>query len=210
MADGTRTHDNWNHNPGLYRLSYSHHCMRHVQPTHHTSEHCRESARTHTGLPGGARTPDPRLRRPMLYPAELRAERSQQQARQPVYSTSSQPSALRTDRPLCSVMVVHHEPTMFVEMVGATRFERATSCSQSKHSTGLSYAPTDLRVYSIGHQHQAAIVSARRLANRSAETSSRASTMTRSSGSVPEARIRIRPASPNSCSTRDCSACNAA
>ncbi|VXC45209.1 conserved hypothetical protein [Enterobacterales bacterium 8AC] len=25
MANGTRTHDNWNHNPGLYQLSYSHH-----------------------------------------------------------------------------------------------------------------------------------------------------------------------------------------
>ena len=25
VADGTRTHDNWNHNPGLYQLSYSHH-----------------------------------------------------------------------------------------------------------------------------------------------------------------------------------------
>ena len=24
MADGARTHDNWNHNPGLYQLSYSH------------------------------------------------------------------------------------------------------------------------------------------------------------------------------------------
>lgn len=24
MANGTRTHDNWNHNPGLYQLSYSH------------------------------------------------------------------------------------------------------------------------------------------------------------------------------------------
>ena len=24
MADGTRTHDNGNHNPGLYQLSYSH------------------------------------------------------------------------------------------------------------------------------------------------------------------------------------------
>ena len=23
MADGARTHDNWNHNPGLYQLSYS-------------------------------------------------------------------------------------------------------------------------------------------------------------------------------------------
>ncbi len=25
VANGTRTHDNWNHNPGLYQLSYSHH-----------------------------------------------------------------------------------------------------------------------------------------------------------------------------------------
>ena len=24
MADGARTHDHWNHNPGLYQLSYSH------------------------------------------------------------------------------------------------------------------------------------------------------------------------------------------
>ena len=26
MADGTRTHDDRNHNPGLYQLSYGHHC----------------------------------------------------------------------------------------------------------------------------------------------------------------------------------------
>ncbi len=27
VADGIRTHDNRNHNPGLYQLSYSHHCV---------------------------------------------------------------------------------------------------------------------------------------------------------------------------------------
>ena len=27
VADGARTHDNRNHNPGLYQLSYSHHCL---------------------------------------------------------------------------------------------------------------------------------------------------------------------------------------
>ena len=26
MTDGVRTHDNRNHNPGLYQLSYGHHC----------------------------------------------------------------------------------------------------------------------------------------------------------------------------------------
>lgn len=25
VDDGTRTRDNWNHNPGLYQLSYNHH-----------------------------------------------------------------------------------------------------------------------------------------------------------------------------------------
>jgi hypothetical protein len=28
VADGTRTHDDRNHNPGLYQLSYSHHWYR--------------------------------------------------------------------------------------------------------------------------------------------------------------------------------------
>ena len=32
VADGTRTHDNRNHNPGLYQLSYSHHCTPHHRP----------------------------------------------------------------------------------------------------------------------------------------------------------------------------------
>ena len=26
VDDGARTHDDWNHNPGLYQLSYTHHC----------------------------------------------------------------------------------------------------------------------------------------------------------------------------------------
>lgn len=56
MADGTRTHYSRNHNPGLYQLSYGHH-----------------NYDMRDGAPGRARTCDPRLRRPMLYPAELRA-----------------------------------------------------------------------------------------------------------------------------------------
>jgi hypothetical protein len=56
VADGTRTHDDRNHNPGLYQLSYSHH---------------RKNNRP--GPPGETRTHNPRLRRPVLYPVELRA-----------------------------------------------------------------------------------------------------------------------------------------
>ena len=59
VDDGARTHDNRNHNPGLYQLSYNHHnktCYLHL-----------------TGAPDRIRTYDPRLRRPLLYPTELRA-----------------------------------------------------------------------------------------------------------------------------------------
>ena len=28
VADGARTHDNWNHNPGLYQLSYMNHALK--------------------------------------------------------------------------------------------------------------------------------------------------------------------------------------
>lgn len=31
VDDGNRTHDNWNHNPALYQLSYAHHIA--LQPT---------------------------------------------------------------------------------------------------------------------------------------------------------------------------------
>ena len=54
MDDGTRTHDDRNHNPGLYQLSYTH-------------------QRYQAGTPGRNRTCNLRLRRPLLYPVELQA-----------------------------------------------------------------------------------------------------------------------------------------
>ena len=58
VDDGTRTHDDRDHNPGLYQLSYAHHCLSHS---------------IGAGTPGRTRTCNPRLRRPLLYPVELRA-----------------------------------------------------------------------------------------------------------------------------------------
>lgn len=72
MTDGARTRDHWNHNPGLYQLSYSHHSS----PRRLWAGHVDMVTPPGTpgcGAPGGTRTPDPRLRRPLLYPAELRA-----------------------------------------------------------------------------------------------------------------------------------------
>jgi hypothetical protein len=57
VDDGTRTRDGRNHNPGLYQLSYVHH---------------RRTSDT-GGAPGRNRTCNRRLRRPVLYPVELRA-----------------------------------------------------------------------------------------------------------------------------------------
>ena len=66
------------------------------------------------GLSGGNRTPDPQLRRLLLYPSELLALRT----------------LLRRSLPL--------HPR---DPIGAAGFEPATSCSQSRRDTGLRYAP---------------------------------------------------------------------
>ena len=58
VGNGTRTHDNRNHNPGLYQLSYTHQKLGIL------------------GLPGRDRTCDHLLRRQVLYPTELRADRT--------------------------------------------------------------------------------------------------------------------------------------
>ena len=95
MDDGARTHDDRNHNPGLYQLSYVHHCPnRHfdvapsgdpstgsvrdgAQSIYELSANTRSSRNAShiNGARGRTRTSDSRLRRPMLYPAELRARR---------------------------------------------------------------------------------------------------------------------------------------
>ena len=54
VSDGTRTHNNRNHNPVLCQLNYAHHTVM-------------------IGAPEGTRTLDLRLRRPLLYPTELQA-----------------------------------------------------------------------------------------------------------------------------------------
>ena len=61
VDDGTRTHDDRDHNPGLYQLSYAHHFGISLLET------------ALCGALGRTRTCNPRLRRPMLYPVELRA-----------------------------------------------------------------------------------------------------------------------------------------
>ena len=65
VDDGDRTHDNRYHKPVLYQLSYAH---------HKTIALAVETATAGIGTPGRIRTCDLRLRRPLLYPTELRAQ----------------------------------------------------------------------------------------------------------------------------------------
>ena len=85
-----------------------------------------------TGLPDRNRTCDPQLRRLMLYPTELRAANPQTN-----FCRAAGPHSTRQGRAEMKRLGADRE-----RMVGARGFEPPTSCSQSKHSTGLSYAPT--------------------------------------------------------------------
>ena len=70
VSKGARTLNPRIHSPVLYRLSYAHRegCAAVRGPLRAAGAPARE------GAPGGSRTPDPRLRRPLLCPAELRAQ----------------------------------------------------------------------------------------------------------------------------------------
>ena len=88
VTDGVRTHDNRNHNPGLYQLSYGHHNCSYrgrnypakprfalvIEPQRVTQTRL---SNTKTGAPDRTRTCNLRLRRPLLYPVELRAQKPQ-------------------------------------------------------------------------------------------------------------------------------------
>jgi hypothetical protein len=73
------------------------------------------------GTPGRIRTCYPRLRRPMLYPDELRAHCS--------------------ELPLYRLLHVRSHRTNRPYLVGVEGFEPPTSCSQSRRATRLRYTP---------------------------------------------------------------------
>ncbi len=105
VSKGARTLNPRIHSPVLYRLSYT--------------------PRTPTvGAPGGNRTPDLRLRRPTLYPSELRA----------LNSYLHEASRERTPRSASS-------PSTVMSKIGAAGFGPATSCAQGRRATRLRYAP---------------------------------------------------------------------
>ena len=115
--------------------------------------------------------------------------------------------------------VVNDNP--FFLLVGVQGFEPWTPWSQTRCATGLRHTPKSAIIPQAKQTSQnfvassaipsqaGSITAARRVATLCASCASRASTITRISGSVPEARISTRPAPTNSASARSFSAIKA-
>jgi hypothetical protein len=122
VDDGIRTRDGRNHNPGLYQLSYVHHIER----------------PTYGGAPGRNRTCNRRLRRPVLYPVELRALLNQILIAPNVLLQA----AARVPQTIVGIVnYIRVSSDISTKLVGAEGFEPPTLCSQSRCATRLRHAP---------------------------------------------------------------------
>ena len=74
VSDGVRTHDHRNHNPAIYLTELHSPLMLVPGLTRHPVKLPGAGGDTLFGTPERTRTSNPRLRRPMLYPVELRAQ----------------------------------------------------------------------------------------------------------------------------------------
>ena len=73
VGNGARTHDTRNHNPVLCQLSYTHRICLLCCLSGNQGNWIFPKQAARIGTPEGTRTPDPLLRRQLLYPAELQA-----------------------------------------------------------------------------------------------------------------------------------------
>ena len=78
---------------------------------------------THHNVPEGIRTPDPRLRRPLLYPAELQTH---------ALFSEKRVMGIEPTYPAWKAGVL---PLNYTREVGVTGFEPATSWSQTRRSS---------------------------------------------------------------------------
>ena len=84
----------------------------------------------HANVLGGIRTPDPRLRRPLLYPAELQAHQHQILMRKRVMGIEPTYPAWKA-----GVLPLNYTRILGFERIGVTGFEPATSWSQTRRSS---------------------------------------------------------------------------
>ena len=118
----------------------------HARPDPRTHQ---ATARASTGAPDWTRTSNRRLRRPMLYPIELRAQlwrilASNLPWRDPCWTFCLPRSCAAGHWVDLPASFASHSPRPFphyASLVGAEGFEPPTSSSQSWRSTRLSYTP---------------------------------------------------------------------
>ena len=96
--------------------------------------------------PEGIRTPDPRLRRPLLYPAELQTRRAGDGNRTHISSLEG----------WCSTTELHPQniPWKISSPIGVTGFEPATSWSQTRRSSQAEPHPDILRHNILTYCHR--------------------------------------------------------
>ena len=141
VDDGVRTRDPRDHNPMLCQLSYIHRRLL-----------TRASCCVAHGAPGGNRTPDLRIRNPLLYPTELQAQRGNR------LRPGSRDRAAGNDllrRRAGRLRGPVQPPAAGRKLVGARGFEPPTPCSQSRCATGLRHAPMKLGGESGGNDRRA-------------------------------------------------------
>ena len=102
---------------------------------------------THHSVPEGIRTPDPRLRRPLLYPAELQTHFSLSEKRvmgiEPTY-----PAWKAGVLPL-NYTRIFAETVKVVYSIGVTGFEPAASWSQTRRSSQAEPHPVNGMKFSL-------------------------------------------------------------
>ena len=129
MNDGVRTHDNRNHNPGLYRLSYIHH--NNIESMLKDYQHFRISAPSISKIFNDA----------LIWALILPRSQITKMAR----SAGIEPATTRLEGG-CSIRLSYERfltrgYTFQINMVGVEGFEPTTSCSQSRRATRLRYTP---------------------------------------------------------------------
>ena len=105
---------------------------------------------THHSVPEGIRTPDPRLRRPLLYPAELQTHLSVHTEKRVM---GIEPTYLAWK---ASVLPLNYTcmKSIYLIIIGVTGFEPATSWSQTRRSSQAEPHPAEYsfissRIYNI-------------------------------------------------------------
>ena len=105
-----------------------------LRHTHHTTNNIKEKGNNPFNVPEGIRTPDPRLRRPLLYPAELRTHSI---AAALHLKNAKRVMGIEPTYPAwkAGVLPLNYTRISVRVKIGVTGFEPATSWSQTRRSS---------------------------------------------------------------------------